>query len=162
MFLIQSAEQMRTWVLHELMASTLFLLLLVSLLYILFQKREQPERAPVFFFLCFQSFPIRARRWKQLPPGRYWIEVWAAGRALKQRNATRSDHVHGSDVPHLHPLTLSGCKARTPPSQRFLFGHLAVHTESPGSRRRVSEGLHNAKREGKGMKMSHLQKEERA
>lgn len=90
---------MRTWVLHELMASTLLLLLLVSLLYILFQKREQPERAPVFFFLCFQSFPIRARRWKQLPPGRYWREVWAAGRALEQRNAGRSDHVHGSDVP---------------------------------------------------------------
>lgn len=110
---------MRTWVLHELMASTLFLLLLVSPLYILFQKREQPERAPVFFFLCFQSFPIRARRWKQLPPGRYWIEVWAAGRALKQRNAARSDHVHRSDVPYLHPLTLSGCKAksRAPPAR---------------------------------------------
>lgn len=134
-FLIQRAEQMRTWVLHELMASTLFLLLLVSLLYILFQKREQPERAPVFFFLCFQSFPIRVRRWKQLPPGRYWIEVWAAGRALKQRNAARSDHVHGSDVPYLHPLTLSGFKAksRAPcPSQRFLFGHLAVHLGADG------------------------------
>lgn len=116
-FLIQRAEQMRTWVSHELMASALFLLLLVSLLYILFQKREQPERAPVFFFLCFQSFPIRARRWKQLPPGRWRIEVWAAGRALKERNAARSDHLHGSDVPHLHPLTLSGCKAesRAPP-----------------------------------------------
>lgn len=123
------------WVLHELMASMLFLLLLLlfslSTVYLVSKVRAAHEAACIFLPL-FPLFPYQSEKVVATPTRETEIEVQAAGRPLKQRNAAPPDHSHKNDA--LYPLLLSGfiCKANLVPcSQRFLFGHLAVLTVSP-------------------------------
>lgn len=80
------------------MASILFLLVLLSTLYLVSKVKAAQEGACIFLPL-FPVSPYQSEKVVATPTRE--IEVQAAGRALKKRNAAPSDHRHKNDAPYL-------------------------------------------------------------
>lgn len=138
-FYYKRSDLMLMWLLHELMASILFLLLLLSLYTISCFKSESSPRGRLYFSSFVFSLSLSEREGgsnSHEGDRDRGVGCWQSAKAKKCCTVLTTDI---KTMPPTSPaLSCFICKAeRVPSSQRFPFGHLAVLNVSPVRDREV-------------------------